>query len=130
KDAVGEEQTAERQRVGAEEEPHPDLAHRRFAEVRIGIPLLVRVAAVVVVMAVPVSVRDGDGMLRCCFLFGCGRCAHRLVFPWVLSRLRCPSLVREVSDGKSFLGPLCPRTARKFFATSPWGAFAWWTLIR
>jgi hypothetical protein len=109
-DAVREEETAERQRVGAEEEPHSDLAHRRFAEVRVRFPSLVRISALVV-MVVPV--RDGDGVLRRCFLLGCGRCAHRLVFPWVLSRLRCPWLVREVSDGKGFLGPLRPPKGAK-----------------
>ena len=73
KDAVGEEQPAEREGVRAEEEPHPDLPERCAAQVLVGRPLdlAVRVVSVIIV-PMPVS-----GLVE--GFFACDRCAHGLV---------------------------------------------------
>ena len=102
-DAVGEKQSAERQRVRAEEEPHPDLAEAGVAVMRIRRPVLVFIT--LQVMAVAVAVRAvavraavlGRGILR-----GDSGCAHGAGFPLGSQPIRAPSLIRELSDGKSF----------------------------
>src|SRR6185295_6529995 len=87
-------------------------AEGRAAEMLVRRPLLdVRVVSVIVTMRLA-RARSGR-VLRGCVLFACESGAHRLVFPWVLSRLQCPWLVREVSDGKIFLRAPSPNSREK-----------------